>query len=509
VHSPTDGRLLGAVPNNGAAEVAAAAADLRAAQVDWEDLGPERRARVLLRYRDWILDNQQHLLDIIQAESGKVRQDAAFEPASVADVISYYARNAKRFLADRSLRPHGLLTASKALALRHRPYQLVGHISPWNFPFFIPVGDSAPALLAGAAVLLKPSEVTPLIAVEAGRGWQEIGAPDVFRVVTGDGAAGAAVVDHVDFVQFTGSTRTGRSIAQQAGGRLIPCSLELGGKDPMIVLGDANVERAVNAAMWGGLFNSGQACTSVERIYVEEGVYEQFTSRLVEKVRELRQGPDLVAGESEIGAMATPSQVKLVQQHVDDAVKGGARVLTGGRSGLADGPPAAGGNWYQPTVLVDVDQRSRLMQEETFGPTLPVVKVRDSDEAVRLANDSQFGLSASVWGRDKTRAMSVARRVQAGAVNVNDMYTNISALPLPMAGWGASGLGFRFGGAAGILRFCRPQAITSARLTPKNEPLWYPYSPAKSRAVGRLVRFVVARGRRRFADLGASEAAAR
>ena len=497
VRSPVDGSIVGTVANNSGQDVATAVAELRSGQPAWEELGAHGRSLVLLRYRDWILDNLEHLLDVMQLESGKVRQDAAFEPASTAEVISYYAKNAERFMADRKVRPHGLLTATKSMTLRHRPYQVVGHISPWNFPFFIPVGDSVPALLAGAAVLLKPSEISPLIAVEAGLGWQEIGAPDVFRVLTGDGETGAAVVANVDYVQFTGSVRTGRSIAKQAGERLIPCSLELGGKDPMIVLDDADLERSVAGAMWGGLFNSGQACTSVERIYVEEGIYDAFTTRLVERVRQLRHGLDTVAGGMEIGAMATPAQVRLVEGHVEDAVTRGATVLTGGRSGRAADPDGAG-NWYQPTVIVGVDQQSRLMQEETFGPTLPVVKVRDQDEALRLANDSAFGLSASVWSKSKTRAMSVARRVEAGAVNVNDMYTNIAAVPLPMAGWGSSGLGHRFGGAAGILRFCRTQAIVRARLTPADEPLWFPYSLAKSRSTGRLVRFVIGRGRRRF-----------
>ena len=497
VRSPVDGTVIGSVPNSSDQAVATAVAEVRAEQPAWEELGPQARSRVLLEYRDWVLDNLERLLDVMQLESGKVRQDAAFEPASAVDVISYYARNAARFMADRRVRPHGLLTATKAMTLRHRPYQVVGHISPWNFPFFIPVGDSVPALLAGAAVLVKPSEISPLVAVEAALGWQEIGAPDVFRVLTGDGRTGAALVDHVDFVQFTGSARTGRAIATRAADRLIPCSLELGGKDPMIVLDDADLERSVAGAMWGGLFNSGQACVSVERIYVQEGIYEAFTTRLVERVRQLRHGVDTVAGGMEIGAMATPEQVRLVQSHVQDAVDRGATVLTGGRSGRADEPDGKG-NWFQPTVVVGVDQQSRLMQEETFGPVLPVVQVRDGDEAVRLANDSEFGLSASVWSKDTTRALSLARRIEAGAVNVNDVYTNIAAVPLPMAGWGSSGLGHRFGGAAGLLRFCRTQAVVRARLTPADEPLWFPYSLAKSRSTARLVRFAIGRGRRRL-----------
>ncbi len=492
VRSPVDGALLARLPDFGQDDVAQAADALRAAQVEWERIGPDGRARHLLRLRDWVLDNEAHLLDTLQRESGKVRQDAAFETAASADVITYYARRAKRFMADRHPRPHGLLTASKALTVAYRPHPLVAVISPWNFPLFIPLADAAPALMAGAAVLLKPSEVTPLTAQELGRGWQEIGAPDVLRVVIGGRRTGAAVVDVVDYVQFTGSTATGRKIAERAGQRLIPCSLELGGKDAMIVLDDADVDRAVNGALWGGFFNSGQVCTSVERVYVQDGVYDTFVSKLTDKARALRQGIDGVAGDNEVGAMANDTQVGIVASHVDDAVDRGAKALTGGAAG------ARGGSWYAPTVLVDVDHGMRIMREETFGPTLPVMKVRDADEAVRLANDSPYGLSATVWTRNRRRGSQLARRIEAGAVNVNDMFTNVISPQVPMSGWHDSGVGARFGGAHGLLRFCRTQAITVSRVAPKDELLWYPYSPAKSRRAAAVVRFAVGRGRRRL-----------
>lgn len=496
VKSPINGEVVATVPHASVQEVAVSAEQLRRAQPEWEDLGPRGRSKVLVRYAEWILDNQNHILDVLQSETGKVRQDATFEPASTVDLIRYYARHAKKFMADQHPRPHGIFTATKSLTIRWRPYQLVGHISPWNFPFFIPIGDSVPALLAGAAVLLKPSEITPLAAVEAGRGWEEIGAPDVFRVVTGAGDTGSAVVNNVDYVQFTGSTPTGRAIAQRAGERLIPCSLELGGKDPMIVLNDADIDRAVNAAVWGGLFNSGQVCTSVERIYAEAGIYNEFVAELTQRVGNLRQGADAVAGVKEVGAMATPAQVQLVEQQVADAVVNGAKVLVGG--GVPASESTQRGNWFQPTIIVDVEQDMRLMQEETFGPTLPVKMVASAAEAVELANDSQYGLSASVWTKNRARGEAIATQIKAGAVNINDMYANISALPIPMSGWASSGLGARFGGADGLLKYCRSQAITRARLAPSNEPLWYPYSEAKSRRTARLVRFAVARGTRRL-----------
>ena len=493
VHAPVDGHVVGTVMDTDEASVASAATQLRVAQQEWEALGAGGRARHLLRLRDWVLDNEPYLLDVMQSESGKVRQDAAFETAAGADVIGFFARRAGRYLSVKHPLPHGPLTLSKALTVAYRPYPLVGVITPWNFPLFLPLGDCVPALMAGAAVLCKPSEVTPLTAVELGRGWQEIGAPDVFRVVTGAAGTGAAVVDEVDYVQFTGSTATGRAIAVRAAQRLIPCSLELGGKDAMIVLNDANLDRAVGGALWGGFFNSGQVCTSVERVYVEDGIYDEFVSKLTERAGKLRQGPDTVAGTSEVGAMANEAQVRIVASHVDDAVAHGATVATGGSAG------ARAGSWFEPTVLLDVDQSMRIMREETFGPTLPVMRVRDADEAISLANDSAYGLSATIWTKSRRGGERLARRVAAGAVNVNDVFSNVISPTVPMAGWGNSGVGARFGGAQGLLRFCRPQAITAPRLTtPADELLWYPYSPKKGQLAARIVRFAVGRGKRRF-----------
>lgn len=493
VRAPVDGHVLTSLTNTGADEVSRVATQLSDAQQEWEEMGVAERARHLLRLRDWVLDNESHLLDVIQSESGKVRQDASFETATSADVIAYFARRAERYLRPKHPRPHGPLTMSKALTVAYRPYPLIGVITPWNFPLFLPVGDCAPALMAGAAVILKPSEVTPLTAVELGRGWQEIGAPDVLRVVTGGRETGAAVVDAVDYVQFTGSTATGRVIAVRAAERLIPCSLELGGKDAMIVLADADVDRAVGGALWGGFFNSGQVCTSVERVYVEDGIYDEFVAKLTERAGVLRHGPDTVAGVSEVGAMANDDQVRIVKAQVDDAVEHGAKVVTGGSSG------GRAGSWFEPTVLVDVDQSMTIMREETFGPTLPVMRVRDADDAVAKANDSEYGLSATVWTKDRRRGEKLAGRVAAGAVNVNDMFANVISPSVPMAGWGSSGVGARFGGAQGLLRFCRTQAITAPRFaTPADELLWYPYSLKKSQLAARVVRFAVGRGRRRL-----------
>jgi betaine-aldehyde dehydrogenase len=274
-------------------------------------------------------------------------------------------------------------------------------------------------------------------------------------------------------------------IAQRAAERLIPCSLELGGKDAMIVLADADLERAANAAVWGGMFNSGQSCTSVERVYVEESVYDDFIELVVERVRRLRQGPP-GTGDTDIGALSGEAQLVIVERHVSDALAKGARALVGGKR--ADVP----GAFFEPTVLVDVDQSMRCMREETFGPTLPVMKVQDVEEAIRVANDSTYGLSASVWTRDRRRGEQIARRLEAGAVNINDMFANVFTIPVPQGGWNESGVGARLGGAHGIRKYCRPQAITAARLTPKSELLWYPYTARRARLAHRLVRLLLA-----------------
>jgi hypothetical protein len=333
--------------------------------------------------------------------------------------------------------------------------------------------DIPPALAAGCAVLLKPSEVTPLSGVEFVRGWSEIGAPPVLGLATGYGATGAALIDNVDYLQFTGSTATGRKVAVACAERLIPFSLELGGKDPAIVLADADLDRAANGVTWGALFNSGQVCVSTERIYVEAPVYNEFVAKLAAKVRDVKQGQE--AGQDytyDIGAMATGAQRDIVDRHIAESVAAGATVLTGGK-------PTGQGTFFQPTVLTDVTQDMACIVEETFGPTLPVVKVADEDEAIRLANDSVYGLSATVWTGDVKRGERVARRLECGAVNINDAMTNVFAFGLPMGGWKESGFGYRAGGPNGIIKFCRQQAITAPRLpTQKSEMLWYS-SPKK------------------------------
>jgi acyl-CoA reductase-like NAD-dependent aldehyde dehydrogenase len=493
VRNPADGSVVGTVPNDSADTVAAKAAELRLYQPEWEAMGPKGRKPWLMKFQEWILDNAEHIADVVQSETGKTRTEASTEAPISADGLNYWARNAERFLADERVRPHNPLFLVKRLTTIYRPYPLVGVITPWNYPFAAAGLDIPAALAAGCAVLLKPSEITPLSGVDFVGGWTEIGAPPVLGVATGAGDTGAAVLSNADFVQFTGSTATGRKVAVACGERLIPYSLELGGKDPAIVLADADLVRAVNGITFGGILNSGQACIGVERVYVEAPIYDEFVARLTDKVASLRQGQDDRRYRFDVGAMATEAQRDLVARHVDEAVAAGARVTTGGK-------PTGVGTFFQPTVLTDVDHSMAVMRQETFGPTLPVVKVADENEAIKLANDSDYGLSATVWTRDYARGERIARRLDAGGVNINDVPgSNVSSYALPMGGWKNSGVGYRNGGAGGILKYCRPQAITTPRVpVQSNEVMWYPYSRRRVRFAMGLMRAVAAHGLRRF-----------
>jgi betaine-aldehyde dehydrogenase len=490
VKNPATGAVIANVPIDSPEAVAATVARVRGNQADWEAMGIEGRYHWLGKLRDWLLDNQDRVLDTMQLETGKVRADASNEPAYLADLINFYGTKASKFIGEESVRPHSALLAAKKLRVQYRPHPVVGIISPWNFPLILALGDAIPALQAGAAVVIKPSEFTPLGLAEVVEAWKhEIGGPDVLDVVQGIGETGGALVDAVDFIQFTGSDRTGRKVMARAAETLTPVSLELGGKDPMIVLDDADVDRAANAAAWGGMMNSGQICMSVERIYVEEPVYDEFVAKLTAEVARLRQGSDDARNPKDVGAMTSPNQTAIVEDHVDDALAAGARALTGGKR--VEGP----GDYFEPTVLVDVDHSMKVMRDETFGPVVGVMKVRDTEEALRLANDSRYGLSGSVFG-EKQRAEQVARRVECGAVNVNDVLVNYLASDVPMGGWKESGIGYRHG-EPGIKKYCRTESVVITRFGAKREPTWYPYTRARRSLVGRLVQAFNARDLKR------------
>jgi acyl-CoA reductase-like NAD-dependent aldehyde dehydrogenase len=482
VENPATGETIGHVPNRSAEEVAELAARARRAQPGWEALGFDGRAAVLKELRRWMVRNRDRLIQTIVDETGKAREDAQVsEIFIVADSLKFWTKRGPKFLADERVRANSIFTLGKKMYVRYRPYGLVGVIGPWNYPLSNSFGDCIPALVAGNSVILKPSEVTPLTSLVIEEGMHAAGAPDdVFLVATGDGATGAAVVDQCDMVHFTGSTKTGRKVMQKAAESLTPVSLELGGKDPMIVLRDANLERAANAAVWNGFANGGQICVSIERVYVEEPVYDEFVSKVVEKTRALRQGRPGEPGAVDVGAVTFPPQADIIEGHVNDAVAKGARVLVGGKR--AAGP----GRFFEPTVLVDVDHTMQCMTDETFGPTLPIMKVRDAEEALRLANDTRYGLNSSVWTQDIEKGEEIANRVEAGSTCVNDANTNYAAQNLPFGGWKESGIGVRHG-AQGIRKYCKGHSVLVTRFGPNREMHMFPYSRRTAKALDRVL----------------------
>jgi acyl-CoA reductase-like NAD-dependent aldehyde dehydrogenase len=491
VENPATGEVIAHVADLPAERVAELAARGRAAQPGWQALGFDGRARVMRRFQKWIMDNADRVVATIVSETGKTYEDAYMAEINYAGgAIDYWTKHGSDFLDDESIHASTLAVKGKKMVVRYEPLGLVGVIGPWNYPLTNSFGDCLPAMLAGNSVILKPSEVTPLTSLLLAEGLAESGLPDgVFQVATGRGATGAALIGVVDMIMFTGSTATGKKVMAAAAERLIPVALELGGKDPMIVLSDADLERAANLAVYYSMFNAGQTCISIERVYVEEPVYDDFVRRVVEKVGALRQGESTGPATAEVGSMTFPKQVDIVEEHVRDALAKGARALTGGKR-----RPGAG-LFYEPTVLVDVDHTMKAMTEETFGPTLPIMKVADAEEALKLANDSPYGLGAAVIG-DRARAMALARRLEAGAVCVNDALLNYVAVELPMGGWKASGLGARHG-AAGIRKFTKQQALFISRLHLKRDIYGFPYNTKTSKLLFKGVRLIYGRGRRR------------
>jgi acyl-CoA reductase-like NAD-dependent aldehyde dehydrogenase len=486
IDNPATGGLVAAVPLYKPDDVAAAVAAARVAQPGWQAMGFDGRGEVFDRCRRWVLDNMDRVCGTISAETGKTYEDALLaEVAYILHALKFWARKAPKYLADHKIRSNSPFAVGRKLVVRYEPIGVIGVIGPWNYPLSNSFGDCLPALMAGNSVVLKPSDLTPMTGLLMAEMFEQCGMPpDVYRVTSGDGATGAALIDNVDYVMFTGSTATGRKVMERASQTLTPVSLELGGKDAMIVLADADLERAANAAVFHSLQNSGQTCISVERVYVEAPIYDDFLKKVTDKVRALRQGVPGKPGSTEIGAITMAAQSDIIEAHVKDAVDKGAKIVTGGHR------HDNGGRFFEPTVLVDVDHTMDCMTEETFGPTLPIMKVADADEAVRLANDSPYGLQGSVWTNDVVKGEQIARRVQAGVVCVNDAQVNYMAIELPQSGWKSSGIGLRHGGAEGIRKYCRKQGLFITRRSFRRELHYFPYSPRRTRLVERALRAI-------------------
>jgi acyl-CoA reductase-like NAD-dependent aldehyde dehydrogenase len=488
VRNPATLEMVARVPVASTADVVAAVVRARKAQLGWRHTSFRERATVLYRLRDLLLDEREKLADILVSETGRPRSEAyGNELFYLCDAIGVWAKKSAGFLQSERIRPHFPLMKAKKVVCTYEPRGVIGIISPWNFPLTLTLGEALPALMAGNAVVVKPSELTPLSAIFGAELAARAGFPEhLLQVVNGRGATGEALIDSADMIAFTGSVATGKQVMHRAAERLLPLSLELGGKDPMIVLKDADLERAAGACIWGALMNMGQACTSIERVYVEAPVYEKFVDLIVTKVRAVRQGPS--EEEVDIGSMTSTAQLEKVAAQVDAAVAGGARILVGGRRN-----PELKGAYYEPTVLVDLDHSMGIMKDETFGPIIPIMKVKDAEEALRLANDSRYALSASIFSRAEFERLRIAERLEASAVCINDSLVNFIIPDTPMGGSKDSGFGYRHG-AEGIRKYCNRKTIVSDRFGLKEEFPWYPASAKKARQIRHLLNLLCRSG---------------
>jgi succinate-semialdehyde dehydrogenase/glutarate-semialdehyde dehydrogenase len=461
--APFTGEKIIDVPTCALADVTHAAEEAHLAQKAWRALPAKRRAKLFLRFHDLVLDRQETLLDLIQLETGKARRHAFEEVLDTAICSRYYAHAAPRMLASES-RQGAFPVLTKASVL-HPPLGLVGFITPWNYPLSLAITDAIPALIAGNAVLLKPDQQTPLTALFAARLLDEAGLPPgLFQVLTGPGRTlGEPILDRVDAISFTGSTATGRIIARQAGERLIGASLELGGKNAMLVCEDADLDRAVRAAIVGAFTNSGQLCISIERLFVHRALADAFIERFVNQVRALRIDAGF-GDEADMGSLVNAAQLAKVERHVRDALAKGAQALAGGRA-----RPDLGPYFYEPTVLDGVTDAMEIFSEETFGPVVSLYRFDSEAEAVERANASAYGLNASVWTRDTKRGFELARRIEAGTVNVNEPYAAAwASVDAPMGGFKTSGLGRRHG-REGLLKYTQAQTVAVQRFMPVSQ----------------------------------------
>lgn len=448
--NPATGAVFGRLPMTPPDDVRRAMSEMRAAAPVWARKPPAERVRLLRRLQEVLIDARDEISDVINQDCGKSRQDALIEVFITVDLLNEYNRHTPEWLATREV-SRGLYLFKRCL-VEPRPYGVVAVISPWNYPFALAMPPVVAALLAGNTVVLKPSEVTAATGALMERLFQRVPELTPFvRVVHGDGAVGAALVQaRPDFIFLTGSTPTGKKVMATAAEHLIPVTAELGGKDPLIILADADVDAAARWAVWGAYFNTGQTCMAVERVYAVAPVYDEFVRAAVRYTQDLTVGYERgLDNPHYLGPMTDPRQIKIVERHLQDALAKGARVLTGG---------GFEGMFIEPTVMVDVTHDMLLMQEETFGPLLPIMRVQDEAEAICLANDNRFGLGASVWSRDIEHAQRVAAELRTGSVLINDTICQFAVPHLPFGGMKDSGIG-RVHGKEGLLQFTQPRAV--------------------------------------------------
>jgi succinate-semialdehyde dehydrogenase/glutarate-semialdehyde dehydrogenase len=488
-YNPATGEALAELACASPNEVRVAVERARQAQPRWQATPVAQRVVVLQRFQQLLREQRDDVARLISREAGKPAAEAlATEVLVVMDAAEFCIRSAHAFLRDRPLPHANLAMKTKRGKLVREPFGVIGIVSPWNYPFSIPAIETLAALATGNAVVLKPSELTPLVAQELRRLLLAAGLdPALMQVVIGEGATGASLLESpIDKLIFTGSVATGKRVAEAAARRLLPVVLELGGKDPMIVLDDADLEIASSGALWGAFMNAGQTCLSLERCYVHRSLYEPFLQKCREKIARLRVGNG-IGSEVEIGPMIHERQLKIVESQVNNAVQRGARLLAGGRR-LSE----LGANFYAPTLLADVTNEMQVMQEETFGPVLPVAAFETDEEAVLLANDSQFGLAASVWTRDRRRGELVAAKIKAGTVMINDMVSCFGIAEAPHGGFKQSGIG-RTHGEMGMQEMVQTKYVDIDLMPGIPKVWWFGYGKKYQEQMGGFANFLFAK----------------
>lgn len=466
------------------ADVAQALERARKAQPSWAACSFDERAAVMKRVISLVLERHERITSQVIEETGKTEIEAfGMEVFASCDSLTYYAKNAEKFLKPRKKRIHGVMGFAKQLRIVYKPLGVVGIIVPWNGPFVLAMNQAVQALMAGNAVLLKGSEVTPHSTALVGEFFRDAGLPDgVLQVLMGDGQTGAALVEAgVDKISFTGSVATGRKVAEACGRQLLPVTLELGGKDAMIVCADADLDRAAAGALLGSCMNAGQYCCGTERIYVVDEVYDAFTAKVVEAAKALRQSDH---GESDVGAIFWDRQLEVIESHVADAVAKGAVVRVGGRRN-----PELTGLYFEPTVVTDVTHDMDLMAKETFGPVISIMRVADEKEALRLANDSPYGLNGNVWTRDKQKGFRLAEQMETGAVCINDMALTYGVPEAPFGGVKDSGVG-QVNGEVGIRGYCHAHPMIVDRFGGKQVQGGYPYTAKGLDGMKKFTKFL-------------------
>ena len=483
IRSPATREKVGEIVVSTADDVGAAIAKARDAQGEWARVAIAERAAIVRRAIDVLVSKREEVAETVIQETGKTKLEALMmEVVPGCDYLNYWCGRAVKDLSDEKRKLHGYLRPMKKLLMHYRPLGVVGVITPWNGPFSLAINPMVQAVLAGNAVILKPSEVAPHSGEWASRLLTEAGVPEgVVQTAHGDGETGAALVHGgVQKISFTGSVRTGKRIAAACAEQLIPYTLELGGKDAMIVCADADLERAAGGAVFNSMLNSGHVCMGVERVYVVESVADEFETRVEEIVKDLRYGS---GDEIDVGSVFWDRQLPIIERHIEDAKAKGAEIVVGGES------DTHAGLFYKPTFVRNVDHSMELMREETFGPIVSVMRVRDEDEAIRLANDSKYGLSGSVWTKDIRKGIEIAKRMETGSVVINDASMAYGAPEAPFGGMKESGVG-HVNGAYALRSYTHPQPILVDRWSMKKERVWYPHTAKTIEEIDGMIRMI-------------------